>query len=490
MPAFLAVCPKIRIFAVYFPKTLNIPIFKTILTMELPFAESWRIKMVEPIRKSTRAEREQWLHDAHYNVFQLPAEQVYIDLLTDSGTGAMSHNQWSAMMLGDESYAGAKSFFNMRNMIEALTGFSYVLPTHQGRAAENVLFSALVKPGDRVPGNSHFDTTKGHIESRKAFAVDCTIAEAKDTQLEHPFKGNVDVEMLDREIARDPDSVPFIIVTVTNNTAGGQPVSMQNLRDVRAVADKYGKRVIFDSARFAENAYFIKTREEGYADKTIKEIVREMFSLADGMTMSAKKDAQVNMGGFIATRHKEWYDAATQYSIPFEGYLTYGGMNGRDMEALAVGLDENTEFDNLHTRIHQVEYLAKLLDEYGVPYQRPAGGHAIFVDAQRILTNVPKEEFPAQTLTIELYLEAGIRGCEIGYILADRDPVTRENRFGGLDLLRLAIPRRTYTDNHMAVVAAALKNVYDRRNEITRGVRITREAPLMRHFTVELERLG
>lgn len=455
--------------------------------MELPFAESWRIKMVEPIRKSTREEREAWIKAAHYNVFQLPADQVYIDLLTDSGTGAMSDRQWSAMMMGDESYAGARSYFTMRDTIRRLTGFEHVIPTHQGRAAENVLFSALVKKGDVVPGNSHFDTTKGHIESRGAFAVDCTIDEARDTQLEYPFKGNVDIAKLEKAVVEADGKVPFIIVTITNNTAGGQPVSMANLRAVRELADRHGLRVIFDSARFAENAYFIKTREEGYADKTIKEIVREMFDLADGMTMSAKKDAIVNMGGFIATRHADWADAAHKFSIPFEGYLTYGGMNGRDMDALAVGLDENTEFDNLHTRIHQVEYLAKRLDEFGIPYQRPAGGHAIFVDASKILTEVPKEEFPAQTLTVELYLEAGIRGCEIGYILADRDPVTRENRFGGLDLLRLAIPRRTYTDNHMDVVAVALKNVFDRRHDITRGVRITWEAPLMRHFTVQLE---
>lgn len=455
--------------------------------MKLPFAESWKIKMVEPIRKSTREEREKWIADAHYNLFQLPADYVYIDCLTDSGTGAMSDRQWAALMMGDESYAGSRSFFELKDVITRLTGFEYVIPTHQGRAAENVLFSHLVHEGDLIPGNSHFDTTKGHIESRKATALDCTIDAARDTQLELPFKGNVDIEKLEKTLEENADRVSFIIVTITNNTAGGQPVSMENLREVRRVADKYGKRVIFDSARFAENAYFIKTREEGYADKTIKEITREMFSYADGMTMSSKKDGLVNMGGFIATRHEDWYEGAKKYCIPFEGYLTYGGMNGRDMEALAVGLDENTEFDNLHTRIHQVEYLAKLLDEYGIPYQRPAGGHAIFVDASKILTEVPKEEFPAQTLTVELYLEAGIRGCEIGYILADRDPVTRENRFGGLDLLRLAIPRRTYTDNHMAVVAAALKNVFDRRHEITRGVRITWEAPLMRHFTVQLE---
>ena len=457
--------------------------------MELPFAESWRIKMVEPIKKSTREEREQWMKEADYNLFQLRSEQVYIDCLTDSGTGAMSDRQWAAVMMGDESYAGSASFFHLKETINKITGFEYVIPTHQGRAAENVLFSHLVKAGSIVPGNSHFDTTKGHIESRKATALDCTIDEAKDTQLEIPFKGNVDPKKLEKALAEHHENVPFIIVTITNNTAGGQPVSMQNLREVRAIADKYGKRVVLDSARFAENAYFIKTREEGYADKTIKEIALEMFSLADGMTMSAKKDGIVNMGGFIATRHEDWYEGAKRFCIPFEGYLTYGGMNGRDMEALAVGLDENTEFDNLETRIHQVEFLAGLLDEYGIPYQRPVGGHAIFVDADKVLTKVPKEEFPAQTLAIELYLEAGVRGCEIGYILADRDPVTRENRFGGLDLLRLCIARRVYTDNHMRVIAAALKNVYDRRDEITRGVEIVWETELMRHFTVKLRKL-
>ena len=457
--------------------------------MELPFAESWKIKMVEPIRKSTRRERERWLKAANYNVFQLNAEEVYIDLLTDSGTGAMSDRQWAGVMMGDESYAGATSFRNLQKAIEKITGFKYVVPTHQGRAAENVLFSVLVKAGDYIPGNSHFDTTKGHIESRKAFAVDLTVDDAKDTQKEVPFKGNVDIDKLEKFLAEKADKVPFIIVTITNNTAGGQPVSMDNLRRVRQVADKYNKPVVFDSARFAENAYFIKVREKGYENKTIKEICLEMFSLADAMTMSAKKDAIVNMGGFIATRKQDWYDKAKVLGIIYEGYLTYGGMNGRDMNALAIGLDENAEFDNLETRIKQVEYLAAKLDEYGIPYQRPAGGHAIFVDATRVLTHVPKEEFPAQTLTVELYLEAGIRGCEIGYLLADRDPVTRENRFGGLDLLRLAIPRRVYTNNHMDVVAVALKNVFDRRESITRGVKIVWEAEIMRHFTVKLEKL-
>ena len=462
---------------------------KNTINMELPFAEAWKIKMVETIRKSTREEREQWLEEAHNNIFMLKSDQVYIDLCTDSGTGAMSDRQWSAMMLGDESYAGARSFFHFRDTVRDITGFEYVIPTHQGRAAENVLFSAIIKPGMVVPGNAHFDTTKGHIEFRKAKAIDVTIPEAHDTQLEIPFKGNVSLELLKQVLEENKGNVPVMILTVTNNTVGGQPVSMQNIREVCALCHEYGVPVNMDSARFIENAYFIKTREEGYQDKTIAEIAREMFSYADSMTMSAKKDGLVNMGGFIATRKQDWYEAAKAFCIPFEGFLTYGGMNGRDMDALAVGLRENLEFDMIETRIRQVQYLASKLDEYGIPYQRPAGGHAIFVDADKILTKVPKEEFPAQTLTCELYLEAGIRACEIGYVLADRDPVTRENRFGGLDFVRLCIPRRVYTNNHMDVIAAALKNVFDRRDTITRGLEITWEAELMRHFTCQFRRL-
>lgn len=457
--------------------------------MEIPFAESWKIKMVEPIRKSTRAEREEWLKAANYNVFQLRAEQVYIDCLTDSGTGSMSDRQWSAMMLGDESYAGATSFYKFEETVRRILGLHYVIPTHQGRAAENVLFSFLVKEGNVIPGNAHFDTTKGHIEARKAFAIDVTTDDAKDAQLEVPFKGNVSLEKLEKVLKENPGNVPFMVLTVTNNTVGGQPVSMENIKATCALCHRYGVPVVMDSARFAENAYFIKTREPGYADKTIKEIILEMYADADAATMSCKKDAIVNMGGFIATRKEDWYEGAKSFCIPYEGYLTYGGLNGRDLNAIAVGLDENTEFDMLETRIHQVQYLAKKLDEYGIPYQRPVGGHGVFIDADKVLTHVPKEEFPAQTLTCELYLEAGIRGCEIGYMLADRDPVTHENRFGGLDLLRLAIPRRVYTDNHMDVIAAALKNVYDRREQVTRGVAIEWEAPLMRHFTVKLRRL-
>ncbi|HKL08206.1 MAG TPA: tryptophanase [Bacteroidales bacterium] len=457
--------------------------------MELPFAESYKIKMVETIKKSTREQREQWIKEAKYNLFNLKSEQVFIDLLTDSGTGAMSDKQWSALMQGDESYAGASSYYNLKNTIKELLGFDYFLPTHQGRAAENVLFSVLIKEGDIVPGNSHFDTTKGHIEFRKAKAVDCTIDEAFDTELEHPFKGNIDLKKLEETIKKHPkEKVPFIVVTVTCNSSGGQPVSMENMKAVRKLADQHGIPIIYDSARFAENAYFIKKREKGYENKTIKEIVKEMFSYADGMTMSSKKDAIVNMGGFIALNSEDIFKQATVFNIMFEGFVTYGGMSGRDMNALAQGLDEGTEFDYLDTRIKQVEYLGNKLTDFGITVQRPYGGHAIFVDAKKFLPNVPKEQYQAQTLAVELYLEAGIRGVEIGTLLADRDPETRENRYPALELLRLAIPRRVYTNNHMDVIAVALKNVFDRKDQITKGLKIVSEAPIMRHFTVELER--
>lgn len=458
--------------------------------MKLPFAESYKIKMVEPLRRSTREEREIWIKQANYNLFKLKSEQVFIDLLTDSGTGAMSDRQWSEMMLGDESYAGASSYFKMKAAIQDILGFPYFLPTHQGRAAENVLFSALVKSGDIIPGNSHFDTTKGHIEFRHAKAVDCTIDEAFDTTVYHPFKGNVDLNKLEDVLKSNPhEKIPFIVVTITCNSSGGQPVSMANMRAVRELANKYGIMVIFDSARFAENAYFIKLREEGYADKSIREIVAEMFSYADAMTMSSKKDAIVNMGGFIGLKDENLFKKASTFNIMFEGYVTYGGMSGRDMNALAQGLYEGTEFDYLETRINQVAYLGTKLIEYGVPVQQPFGGHAIFVDAKRFLPHLPKEQFQSQTLAVELYLESGVRGVEIGALLADRDPETRENRFPALELLRLTIPRRVYTNNHMDYVATALGNVYERSKSITKGLRIVNEAPIMRHFTVDLARV-
>lgn len=457
--------------------------------MELPFAESYKIKMVETIKKSTREQREKWIKEAKYNLFNLKSEQVFIDLLTDSGTGAMSDKQWSAMMLGDESYAGASSYYKLKNTIKELLGFEYFLPTHQGRAAENVLFSALIKEDDIIPGNTHFDTTKGHIEFRKAKAIDCTIDEAFNTEIDHPFKGNVNLEKLEKTIQEHtPEKIPFIVLTVTCNSSGGQPVSLENMKGLRAIADKYDIPVIYDSARFAENAYFIKLREKGCENKTIKEIVKEMYSYADGMTMSSKKDAIVNIGGFIALKSEEIFKKATMFNIIFEGYITYGGMSGRDMNALAQGLDEGTEFDYLNTRIKQVAYLGQKLTDFGIAVQKPFGGHAIFVDAKKFLPNIRKEEYIAQTLAVELYLEAGIRGVEIGTLLADRDPESRENRYPELELLRLAIPRRVYTNNHMDIIAVALKNVFDRRDQITKGFKIIDEAPIMRHFTVELDR--
>ena len=444
--------------------------------------------MVEPLRKSTKNERLKWIKNARYNLFNLKSEQVFIDLLTDSGTGAMSDKQWSAMMLGDESYAGASSYEKLKNTVKEITGFEYFLPTHQGRAAENVLFSALIKEGDIIPGNMHFDTTKGHIEFRKAIAVDCIIDEAFDTTVYHPFKGNIDLDKLKKVLKENKKGkIPFIVVTITCNSAGGQPVSLDNLKNIHDLAKKYEVPVIYDSARFAENAFFIKSREEKYKEKSIREIIREMFSYADGMTMSSKKDAIVNMGGFIGLRDRELYRKATTYNIMFEGFITYGGLSGRDMEALAQGLYEGTEYDYLESRIKQVHYLGKLLKDQDIPVQEPFGGHAIFVDAKRFLPHIPKEEFPAQTLATELYIDGGVRSTEIGTLLADRDPVTRKNRYPELDLVRLAIPRRVYTNNHIDYIAASLARVYSRRNEYIKGLRIVWEAPIMRHFTVELE---
>jgi len=458
--------------------------------MELPFAEPYRIKMVEPIRRSTRKEREFWIKEAKFNLFNLRTDQVYIDLLTDSGTGAMSAEQWSAIMKGDEGYAGSSSYYKLKEMIEKITGFPYFLPTHQGRAAENVLFSALVKEGDIVPGNAHFDTTKGHIEFRKAEAVDCTIDEAYDLQLDHPFKGNVNLEKLEKILKENPiNKIPLVIVTATCNTTGGQPVSMQNIREVAALTKKYGIPLIIDGARFAENAYFIKIREKEYAEKSIREIALEFFSYADGMTMSSKKDALVNIGGFIGLRSEELYRKATTFNIMFEGFVTYGGMAGRDMEALAQGLLEGTEFDYLQSRVFQVEYLGKSLKNMGIPIQYPVGGHAVFIDAISFLPNVSRNEFIAQTLAVELYLEGGVRGAEIGTLMADRDPDTRMERYPAMEFLRLAIPRRVYTQNHMDYCIASLANLFERRRSLKKGFRICWEAPIMRHFTVQLERI-
>lgn len=456
--------------------------------MNLPYAEPYRIKMTEEIRQSTREEREQWLKEAGYNLFNLKSSQVFIDLLTDSGTGAMSDKQWAALMTGDESYAGSKSFEQLHETVKKISGYQYLIPTHQGRAAENVLFSVLVKEGDVIPGNSHFDTTKGHIEFRKAHAIDCTVDEAFDVENLFPFKGNLDLAKLEKVYQTYPkEKIPFCLVTITCNSSGGQPVSLENMKAVKELSDRYGIPIFFDSARFAENAYFIKTREKGQEHRTIKEIAREVFSYGVGMTMSSKKDGLVNIGGFIALNDENLFRAASNFTIIYEGFITYGGMAGRDMAALAVGLDEATEFKYLQSRISQVEYLGNKLIEYGIPVQKPIGGHAVFIDSLKFLPNIKREEYPAQTLANEIYKEAGIRTVEIGTLLADRDPETRENRYPKLELVRLAIPRKTYTNNHMDYIAAAVKNVYDRREEIAKGYQIVWESEILRHFTVKLE---
>lgn len=458
--------------------------------MKLPYAEPFRIKMTEEIHQSTRAEREQWLKEAHYNLFNLKSSQVFIDLLTDSGTGAMSDKQWAAMMTGDESYAGSKSFEQLQETVQKITGYTYLLPTHQGRAAENVLFSVLVKEGNIIPGNSHFDTTKGHIEFRKAHAVDCTVDEAFDIDNLYPFKGNIDLDKLEQVYQTYPkEKIPFCLVTITCNSSGGQPVSMENIRQVKELSDRYEIPIIFDAARFAENAYFIKTREKGQENRTIKEIAKEVFSYGIGMTMSSKKDGLVNIGGFIALKDEHLYREASNFTIIFEGFITYGGMAGRDMAALAVGLDEATEFGYLESRISQVEYLGHQMMELGIPVQQPIGGHAVFIDALRFFPKIKRQEYPAQTLANEIYKEAGIRCVEIGTLLADRDPKTRENRYPKLELVRLAIPRKTYTQNHMDYIAAAVKNVFDRRSAIEKGYQIVWEPNILRHFTVKLEEI-
>lgn len=458
--------------------------------MQLPSIPPFKTKVVEPVYFRTRAEREKKIQEVHHNLFNIHSDWVIVDLMTDSGTGAMSEQQWSEIMLGDESYAGSESYFKLIRAVQDIMGFEYVAPTHQGRAAENILFSATVKAGDVVPGNAHFDTTKGHIEFRKAKAIDCTIQEAYNTSLFHPFKGNIDLEKLESVIRQyGRERIPFINITVTCNTVGGQPVSLQNIQDTCSLAKKYDIPVYMDIARYAENAFFIKSREVAYQDWSIRDIIKAMFKDADVVWMSSKKDGLVNIGGFIALHDPELYERLGQFTIVYEGFLTYGGMSGRAMGALAVGLYEGVEFHYLQDRVNQVQYLGQKLMDYGIPIQEPVGGHALYIDALKLLPHIPQTQYPAQLLAVEAYIEGGVRGVEIGTLLADRDPETGKDRMAEMELLRLALPRRVYSRAHMDYVAATIANVAERKEQLKAGFRITKQARILRHFTVELERI-
>ncbi|WP_456412713.1 tryptophanase [Oceanithermus profundus] len=447
--------------------------------------EPFRIKTVEPIKMTTPAERWTLIERAGFNLFKLPAEDVIIDLLTDSGTSAMSSAQWGALMQGDESYAGARSWYRFERAVKEIFGFEHVIPTHQGRAAERILFSVLVKPGHVVPSNTHFDTTRANIEFAGGRAVDLPAPEAADPASRAPFKGDMDVRALEALIAEvGPERIPVIMLTVTNNSGGGQPVSMANIKAVSRIARTHGIPFYIDACRFAENAWFIKQREPGYADKTPREIAREMFSYADGATMSAKKDAFANIGGFLVTNDGELAAQERDLLILTEGFPTYGGLAGRDLEAIAVGLDEVLEEDYLNYRIVSTAYVANKLDAAGVPVMLPAGGHAVYLDARRFLPHVPPLQYPGQALSVELYVEGGVRGVEIGTVMFGKDPHTGEEKPAHWDLVRLAIPRRVYTQSHMDYVVEAVAQVYERREEIG-GMRIVREPRFLRHFSAE-----
>jgi tryptophanase len=449
--------------------------------------EPFRIKSVEPIRMTTRAERESLLEEANYNLFNLHADDVIIDLLTDSGTSAMSAAQWGALMRGDESYAGSPSFFRFEEAVRDLMAFEHIIPTHQGRAAERILMGIVAGSDSKIPSNTHFDTTRANIEATGAEAVDLVIEEGLDPAAEHPFKGNIDTDRLAAFLEGNAGDVPLVMLTVTNNSGGGQPVSMANIRETAEICREHDIPFFLDACRFAENAYFIKQREAGYADAPVKEIVREMFSHADGMTMSAKKDALTNIGGWLALDDDAWAEAARNQLILTEGFPTYGGLAGRDLEAIAVGLQEIVDEDYLEYRMASTRYLGRALTERGIPIVRPVGGHAVYVDAKRMLPHIPPLQYPGQSLAVALYLTGGIRGCEIGSVMFGRQSDGSEEP-ARMELVRLAIPRRVYTQSHVDYVIEVFEDLYDRRDTLP-GYEITEEPDQLRHFTAHFQPL-
>jgi len=455
--------------------------------MDFPF-EPFKIKVVEPLRSTTREERDRIIKEAGFNLFNIPADSILVDLLTDSGTSAMSDNQWAGMMVGDESYAGSRNYFNFEAAVREIFGFRHIIPTHQGRMAENLLFSVVLKPGDLVPNNTHFDTTRANVQHNGGMAVDLLNPAGRDPHTEQPFKGNMDVQALEDLIQKHGrGKIPLVMMTITNNSAGGQPVSMANIRETREVCQRHGIPMFFDACRFAENCFFIKDREPGYANRSILEIAQELFSYGDGCTMSAKKDGLVNIGGFLATNNADWAGRVTNLLILIEGFPTYGGLAGRDLEAMARGFREVLNEDYLRFRVGQIRYLGQQLDRAGVPIIKPTGGHAVYLNARDFLPHIPQYQFPGQALAVALYREAGIRSVEIGSLMfAQRDPETGETTYPDLELVRLAVPRRVYTSMHMSYVAEAIISIYKRREQIT-GLRIVHESPYLRHFTAQLE---
>ena len=444
--------------------------------------EPFRIKSVEPIRMTTREEREQYIKDAWYNLFTLHSNDVLIDLLTDSGTSSMSAHQWAAIMEGDESYAGSPSFYRFEAAVKNLMPFKYLIPTHQGRAAESILFTVVTDASHSIPNNTHFDTTRANLEAQGAEAVDLVIPEAQQPDLELPFKGNMDIEALERFIEeRGAANIPLCMLTITNNSGGGQPVSMENIRQTKEVCNRHGIPLFIDACRFAENAWFIKIREPGYEDKSVVEIVREMFSHADGCTMSAKKDGLANTGGWLAMNNEDWAVECRNRLILTEGFSTYGGLTGRDLEAIAIGLEEVVQEDYLNYRIAVTQYVAHHLAQSGIPIMKPAGGHAVYIDAREFLPHIPPLQYPGQSLAVELYKHGGIRGCEIGTAMFGKKPDGTEAP-AALDLVRLAFPRRMYTQSHMNYLIEVVQEVHQMRHEL-RGMKFIREPKALRHFT-------